>query len=400
MPDLHARFSPSASSRWMNCTAAPMAEAEHPEDGSSDAADKGTCYHEVAEVMLTRLTFPINAARKVTKAESKKAFALAYDFVQTNGTSSVPAERALMLMNVSEAEDSAKAYVDWILQHFGKAISEGAAFKIEGRSQINAEMWGTVDFHIVAGSTLHIIDLKTGRWPVGSKDNLQLLTYAAGLATSHIEKVCLTIFQDGRNDSTMVDLDVVRKHYTRIIQVHKEALDGGEFKPGDHCKFCRAKNHCQAFSDRGLEVAKREFGAIEDLDPLSSISNMDSDTAVRMLNAYAIIEGWMAAALPLLTDRAFNEGLELPGFKVIRGRKNKAWQDKDEAGKIMGRKLGDKAFKKTILTPNQMIKIAGEKECEGLWTIPTGEVKLVTEATRGKAITNCAAIEFADEGEE
>ena len=41
-------------------------------------------------------------------------------------------------------------------------------------------------------------------------------------------------------------------------------------------------------------------------------------------------------------------------------------------------------------------KILGDEACTGLWLIPTGELKLVTEGTRGKAVTRTAAIEFAD----
>jgi len=400
MPDLHAKFSPSGAGRWMQCTASPALEAKFPEDDKpKDAADRGTCYHEVGEIMIRRMTYPHTSAAQVTKAESKRAFKFAYAHVLKHGTGKVPAETAARLMNLTEADTLAKSYADWVVGTFGKEIAAGAPFEAEGKSKVLTDMWGTVDFHIVVGSTLHIIDLKTGRIPVSPIENMQLLTYATGLATRHINEVVLTIFQDGRPDSLTVPVDRVRAHYRRLMEVYQEAKLGGETKAGEHCFWCRAKNDCSTYAERGLQIAQEEFGHLGNSDPELTIRNIDSETAGKMLEAFSVIEDWMKTALPILTERAYQEGLKVDGYKLIRGLKHKAWQDKSDAEKALKKILGDKAYTKKILTPNQAIKLAGEDACAGLWTIPTGEIKLVTEATRGKEVTASAAIEFADEGE-
>lgn len=70
----HALLSPSAASRWLNCTPAPRLEAELPESTSEYAAE-GTLAHSVCE-LLGRKKFTIvkpsahNAALKKLKKEA------------------------------------------------------------------------------------------------------------------------------------------------------------------------------------------------------------------------------------------------------------------------------------------------------------------------------------------
>lgn len=68
----HALLSPSAASRWLNCTPAPRLEADLP-DNSSKYAAEGTLAHSVCE-LFARKKFTIvkpsahNAALKKLKA--------------------------------------------------------------------------------------------------------------------------------------------------------------------------------------------------------------------------------------------------------------------------------------------------------------------------------------------
>ena len=119
---------------------------------------------------------------------------------------------------------------------------------------------------------------------------------------------------------------------------------------------------------------------------------MPGNVAADFLNKYAEIQTFMDTAVKVLASRAYTHVLETPGYKVIRTAKRKAWTDKAKAEVA----LGSQVMKKAIMTPTQAIKKLGEEACEGLWSTPIGEVKLVTEATRGKPVTRSAAIEFAD----
>ena len=390
----HAKFAPSAAERWMACNAAPHREFDLP-DTTSDAADRGTCYHAVAEIMLRRLTTPALAAGNVAKVEVRRAFRFAYDTVHTYGDTKngVDAETARRLMNEDEAHHHAVTYVLWILETFGKKIANGARFGLEDRVHISPNCGGTVDFWCQHGTNLDVVDLKTGRHPISPVENKQGLTYAAGLyerLRDVTQRVTLTIFQDGM--AHQWDTDTARvAEWSHEVSERTISLKS-DATPGVHCKWCKAKPTCEEYAAHNLALVQDEFTPTVVEDVAGTIANIDGETAARLLDAYTQIEAFVAAALPVLTERVYREGLEVPGYKTIRGTKHKAWNDKDEAVK----KLGPKATKPQVLTPNQAIKALGEDSCAGLWFQPVGEVKLVPEGTRGKPVTASAQIEFAD----
>jgi len=53
MSGMHHEYSPSKSSRWMNCPGAITMEKDFP-DTTSDAAEEGTAAHALAEECLLR----------------------------------------------------------------------------------------------------------------------------------------------------------------------------------------------------------------------------------------------------------------------------------------------------------------------------------------------------------
>ena len=60
----HALLSASSAHRWLNCTPAPLLEAQYP-DSESDAAAEGTAAHELAEHKL-RLLLDLPTTRPVS----------------------------------------------------------------------------------------------------------------------------------------------------------------------------------------------------------------------------------------------------------------------------------------------------------------------------------------------
>ncbi len=395
----HAKYAPSAADRWTKCTAAPHLE-EHLPDTTSDAADTGTCYHAVAETMLRRLLTPAMAAGDVSKIELRRAFKFAYHTVRTVGTDDVDAETANRLMNWDEGQNHAGQYVQYILDTYGKRIAAGASYGLESKVHVAPGCSGTVDFWCyyqdtkAAGYKLDVVDLKCGRWPVSAEDNPQGKTYALGVI-NHLHvgwgvPVSLTIYQDGYADVWDAPEFVLTSWHSVLASAIHD--DEPETNPGSHCKWCKAKPSCEHYKRHNMELAKTEFAPAAMENPTQTIETMDGETAARMLDAYQQIAAFIDAALPVLTERAYRDGLEVPGYKTVRGVKHKAWNNKEEAEK----KLGPKATKSTILTPNQAIKALGEKACAGLWAVPIGEVKLVTLGTRGKPVTASAQQEFAD----
>jgi len=400
MPEIHAKFSPSAANRWLACTAAPIREAGYSRT-SSDAADTGTCYHAVAELMLHSLLAIKSAVHKTSEAKLKRVFKEAFMDVQKYGTGDISGPEATALMNWTEAENNSLSYVRWIINTFGSVISSGhGSFGIEQRSVIlDDEVFGTVDFVIRTLDEFWIIDLKTGRFPVSPEFNKQLMTYAAGYHDK-ASKFHLVIFQDMKPHVWSTTSREIKNHLDRIFNAVTKAKSNPEAVPGKHCKWCKAKADCPDFGKMSLDVAKSEFADIVPDDPTAemTIASMTSEDALTLLSGFAAIEEAVSLALPLLAQRVFNGELSIPGFKLIRSSKHKRWADKKDAEKILKREIGDKAFKRSLITPNQAESLVKDKSIlDGHWERPTGELKLVTIETRGKEIVSSARLDFGDD---
>ena len=119
-----------------------------------------------------------------------------------------------------------------------KAYYSGIEWK-GNRHFNNFTLTGIVDFWRVIGSTLEIIDLKTGSYPVSPISN-QLKGYALLLCDTlssfdvHIENVKLTIFQFDKPISivlTKADLDLFSEYLCNRI-------DSEDTVEGKHCVYC------------------------------------------------------------------------------------------------------------------------------------------------------------------
>ena len=145
----------------------------------------------------------------------------------------------------------------------------GAMIQYARRVQRNEEMWGceervsdptiredffgTVDFwhYSKLNETLTVVDLKSGRWSVDAKNNIQLLAYALMLkykldnCNYNIEKYRLKIFQGGEFKSVIATPAQLEKARERILKI-AEAVEVSEINPhlylDPDCrsKFCRA----------------------------------------------------------------------------------------------------------------------------------------------------------------
>ena len=404
----HAKYSPSAAHRWLQCTAAPSAEIGY-DDTTSDAADRGSLYHAVGEVMLTRLTTPASAAPLATKADLRRAFNLAFTSVRTTGTGSIDKRAAARLMDKADAEILVLPYVTDVLDNCGWAIAKGSLWGIEAKldmTYLGGECWGTADFWSYHNGVLDMIDLKTGRHAVDPEGNLQLILYVLGalillgregVSPDDVREIRVTVHQGGSGLTWCTTVEDLLQYETKYAAALSSAQKGGDLVAGDHCRWCLAKGDCPAYADRGLSLARSDFAVVTATDnPENTLATMPGHVAAEFLSQYAEIEGFMKTAIEVLAERAYREGLEIPGFKVIRSATRKAWIDKDDAAAKLRKKFGGRAFKEQLLTPTQAIKEFDEKAVEELWTLPTGNLKLVTEATRGKVVTASAAIEFAD----
>lgn len=130
--------------------------------------------------------------------------------------------------------------------------------------------FGTGDFLLIAGTTLHIIDLKYGKGvPVKAPGNPQIRLYGLGAIELYglifdIETVKMHIFQPRINNisiETMSRKDLEDWGNTSVMKRAQMAYDNcGTFEPGDHCQFCKARATCKARAQRMIQIIQNILG--------------------------------------------------------------------------------------------------------------------------------------------
>ena len=247
----HAVLSASASKRWLSCTPSARLEATLPEikksTGSFDYSQEGTMAHSLAEAKLR------HHYAQIGYEEYQKE----YDII-----------RATPYYN-EEFEE----YVDNYVLYVRSQIGEGDRPLFEQRvdySDWAPDGFGTADVVVLSKHKIRVIDLKFGKGiPVEAKDNSQLRLYALGAWSKFkeeypdIKEVEYTIVQP-RLDSITTDGTSLQRlldwaNYFVKPKAKRAWAGTGEFVPGDHCQFCRAKATCRARSDFVNEVAALEF---------------------------------------------------------------------------------------------------------------------------------------------
>ena len=314
MPGLHAVLSASAAKRWLSCP--PSARLEEKLKGifgekSSPYAEEGTQAHAVAELKLRRANGEINEF-------SYKA--------QREQLGDIPKE-------MDRATDD---YADIVLGKFYAAqkVSEDAKLLVEQRLDFSPWVphgFGTGDAVIVSDATLEVADLKFGKGVrIVAQDNPQARLYGLGAINALGElygftHVRNTIIQPRVNEDPVTEETLTREELETwgesIRPTAELAWKGlGEYKPGDHCKFCAARALCAARAAEAMRGFTHGFatpGLIDDADIPGILEVAD------------VAESWIRDVRAYARNQALR-GQQWAGFKLVRGRKgNRAWKDEE-----------------------------------------------------------------------
>ena len=247
----HALLSASGSKRWLTCTPSARLEATLPEPkkapGSFDFSLECTTAHTLGEIKLRQYFGQISTEEFESEYQAIKQSPF-YD-------------------------DDFEANVDNYVLYVRSQIGEGDTPLFEQRVDFSdwvPDGFGTADVVILSKHSIRVIDLKFGKGvPISAIDNTQLRLYALGAWSKfkeeypEIKEVSYTIHQP-RLDSISTDGTSINKlvdwaNYFVKPKAKKAWAGSGEFLPGDHCQFCRAKAQCRARSDFNTELARIEF---------------------------------------------------------------------------------------------------------------------------------------------
>ena len=317
----HALLSASGSKRWLTCTPSARLEATLPEPkkpaGSFDFSVEGTLAHSLAEIKL-RLHYS-----QITQEEY---------------------EQELQEIQINKYyTDELADYVDNYVLYVRSQIGESDTPLFEQRVDFSdwvPDGFGTADVVILSKHSIRVIDLKFGKGiPVQAQDNPQLRLYALGAWSKFkeeypdIKEVSYTIHQP-RLDSISTDGTSINKLVdwatTYVKKQAKKAWSGaGEFIPGDHCQFCKAKATCRARADFNAELAKQEFRA----PPLLSEEEI-SEVLVKAQD----LRTWVNDVEEYALERAVNENKIPDGFKLSTSITHRKIADQMLAAEVLREK--------------------------------------------------------------
>lgn len=365
----HALLSASSSKRWLTCTPSPRLEATLPEQHKSkngfDFSAEGTTAHALAEIKL------LHHFNQISSSEFKR-------------------EYELLKLSQYYNEDF-EAHVDNYVLYVRSQIGDGDTPMFEQKvdySDWAPDGFGTADVVILSEHKVRVIDLKFGAGlPVSALDNPQLRLYALGAWNKfqeeypNITEVEYTIHQP-RLDSITTDSTTLTKllewaNYFVKPKAKKAWAGDGDFVPGDHCQFCRAKSQCRARADFNLVAAKLEFKA----PPLLTDEEMSN-----ILDKAQDLRSWVSDVEDYALHQAVSTG-EIPsGYKLTKSVTHRKIIDHTMAAQVLKEKgipanqLWEPAKLKSIAS---LEKLAGKGQIVGwlgdLIQRPEGEPKLVRD---------------------
>jgi len=374
----HALLSASGAHKWLNCTPSARLEETLPER-ESDYANEGRLAHEIAELKL------------------RKAFVEPMGPRAFNNRLKKLQEKPLYQAEMQKHTDTYLEYIQGIVHGF----KEPPYITVEKQVDYSGyapEGFGTSDCIIISGNTLHVIDLKYGKGvPVSAVNNPQMRLYALGAYNEYsflypIDQVKMTIVQprlDNISEDTISVFELLAWG-SSIKPIAEKAFAGeGEFVPGEHCRFCRAKALCRARAD--FYIALEDFKQMK--PPL--ISNEEVGQILERAKALA---KWVSE----LEEYALAEilkGNEIPGWKVVEGRTSRQYVDQDAAFKALMMAGIDEAilYERKPLTVAQVEKVLGKAEYRklleepGLVKTEPGKPTLVPENDKREPIKRPSA---------
>lgn len=374
MPGKHALLSASAAHRWLLCPPSAKECAKLP-DVSSEYARQGTDAHTLCEY-------------KVKKALGMKE--------------KDPTEN-LTFYN-EEMEESASEYAQFVMESLAAAKEHCKDPLVMVEQRLDFSRWvpggfGTGDCVIVADDTLMIIDFKYGLGVlVEAEKNPQMMCYALGALSLFdgiydIKDVNMTIFQPRRENistASMTKDELLHWAETVLKPTAELAAKGkGEYKAGEHCRFCKLKATCRKRAEYNLALAKYDFAVP---------STLEDEEIEIVLSKVDELMNWAGEVKEYALQQALS-GKSWKGWKLVEGRSNRRYVN-EEAVAAKVEEAGFAPYEKKLLGITAMTKQLGKKKFDellkGLIEKPQGKPVLVPESDKRPAL-HTAVDDFKNE---
>lgn len=206
------------------------------------------------------------------------------------------------------------------------------------------EGFGTGDLVVIGNGRCTVRDLKFGRGVrVDAEDNTQLMLYALGAIAAYrgiydfnevvveIDQPRLNHVDGGDNILQVADLLRWAEEYVKPRAARAWAGEG-DFAPGEHCRFCRARNACKARTAHlqdAVDVcydepdpSKPTFARLTDAELISLYPKLDQ------------VMKWASGLKEFILNQAVG-GKAWPGYKLVAGRSNRTVTDPEGLANVL-----------------------------------------------------------------
>ena len=397
----HAKLSPSAAARWINCPGSVALCATLPTPPSTYYADEGSAAHALAEKCILE---KCDAAR------------YAGWFIETGGRQGALWTNSLTCKDTKGFEvtggmiDAVQMYLD-ALREPGLPIIPEAKLSLE---HVWPKTWGTADaqIHDRKNGVLYVWDFKYGAGVlVAPDDNPQAMLYAEAALhalkdKSWVKTVRVGIAQPRHRNGGIMTWDTTPGYIEDWIKgtVKPAALATTDPKaplvPGDkQCRWCAAKAVCPALLGQSLEVAQVAFKDIvpQEVPTLTFPNPMDMtpEERAKVATLLTALDDYKASFFNYLQELA-ERGDNTPGWKLVRGKANRKWKSEALVINQLEGVLGDLLWEKKLLSPAKLEKIKGidKKALAALWETPEGKITLAPESDKRPAVVPAALNPF------
>ena len=348
----HAKLSPSAAHRWMNCAGSVKKIGDEPSTAGMPAM-LGTAAHKVIEYMLKNnktnaaelkgywvhvkeagdeesLIFSPDDPMALSKREGWFAFLVDDDMIY--GVQTMIDEVARVMGDMTEPVLFTERYLDgtWLDPRLGGTAD------VTGMEEI-------VEW-------IHLFDYKNGRVIVEVDDNEQMKNYAVFLLHEHpgaLGVVIHLVQPNAAHEDGFIRTETYTADELKMFEIQlKEAADAvtppnAPLRAGDWCVYCPAKDRCPAFDALMLAEAAVDF-AEDPSDPIPTPMLVDSDEVdgaevYRDPDEYRAALARRARWIPL-TDQAVRDirakilaelmnQQTVGDWKLVRGKSNRIFPD-------------------------------------------------------------------------
>ncbi len=260
---------------------------------AGDAAAFGSAFHlametgEIAHALTPEALDAAKAGQGMERKDIEEAFAWAQQFKQTMLQKYSPRAEYVEIEGSIDMIPGRRFFIDWLLD-----LGDGAYI---------------------------VVDWKTGRSIYDATDNLQGICYAMALMQQDIDcdrvgVIFVTPFTQGIYHHTFErdDADKLVMRLYNVIQA--AAKENPAANPGSACKYCgRFNNGCPAIK---ATVEDTKTGALEKRLE-NAITVRSPEDMGKLLDLCPVLERIAKDIKDAANNMRFQQGLEIPGYKVV-----------------------------------------------------------------------------------